>query len=477
MSTQAVPTVFLSHSHQDKRVARRLVRRLTAHGVKVWLDERELRLGAALTSTLRAQIEAADMLLVVASQAAAVSKWVGMELEFAREQGKTVVPLFVEAVADHERFRDRLGGDATSPQAFADVVHRLLRDLFLSFDLEMPPPDPAALKGGLRELAVEEPDLAPLINGCLDSEGLHQESMDTAFKAPFHSLDDALNALFDLAPNERMAYHAAYGFRAAGAGARALSLWVAKTGNGEQPLDTAVSRELAPALIPTAVKLLGACAPPNNNALYNFIRHNAAQLDEGQRRSVIRLVTFPVRDDTSRYADVLGWVASKHFPDAAEIKLMWSRWIDAGAFDGEPSTPQDLARYLADAHKEGLPGWDDVNESLRRHVRRYLRSGDKKKVHVALGHVRAAADRGAPVLGALLTEANGAPGTAEWKDWEEKDPATAEWMQWFVYETAKEAAGERAWPRAFENADRAVADIERLRQALAKDEQEPDGDA
>ena len=69
IETQPSPTVFISYSHLDKVVARRLLRELTAHGVKAWLDERELRVGVALTSSIRAHIEAADALLVIASQA------------------------------------------------------------------------------------------------------------------------------------------------------------------------------------------------------------------------------------------------------------------------------------------------------------------------------------------------------------------------------------------------------------------------
>jgi hypothetical protein len=453
MTGQMTPTVFLSHSHRDKRVARRLVRRLIAHGVKVWIDERELRFGATLTSSIRSQIEGANVLLVIASQAAAASKWVGLELQFAREHGQTVIPFFIEPLAEHERFRDYLGVDATSPQAFADAVHTLMRDLFLSSDLELPPADPALLTSGLRELAREEPDLAPLILGCLDFEGLHQENMDTAYQAAFHPLDDALNALFDLMPNEAIAYHAAHGFCAAGAGATALSFWIAATGDGDLPLVTAVgSKSLEPALIATAINLLGACDPANNHALYNFIHHNAAQLDEAQRRSVLRLVTWPLRKGTDRLADVLAWVALKHFPDAVEIQQMWSRWVYAGTFDGEPSTPTDLARYLADAHKEGLSGWDSINQALRNHVRECLRSGDEKKVFVAMDHVQAAADAGAPVLAALLRETEGVSATAEWNNWKERDRDTAARMQWYVFEFATEAAGDRDWVRALEGA-------------------------
>jgi hypothetical protein len=102
------------------------------------------------------------------------------------------------------------------------------------------------------------------------------------------------------------------------------------------------------------------------------------------------------------------------FPDAVEIQQMWTRWIHAGAFDGKPNSSMDLARYLTSAHKEGLSGWEPVNKALRNHVRGCLRPGDKGKVVVAMNHVRAAADAGAPVLGSLLREAEGVSGTAEW---------------------------------------------------------------
>ena len=122
----SVPGVFLSHSHVDKSVARRLVRRLMAHGINVWLDERELKLGAALTDVIREQIQHADLLLVITSQQSATSKWVGLELEFARAHDKAIVPFFIEPLDTHERFRDDLGVMATSPQAFADAVRLLL---------------------------------------------------------------------------------------------------------------------------------------------------------------------------------------------------------------------------------------------------------------------------------------------------------------------------------------------------------------
>jgi hypothetical protein len=466
---KATLTAFLSYSHVDKRVARRIVRRLTAHGIRVWIDERELRVGATLTTSIRKQIHQSDVVLVIVSKDSEISKWVELEVEFARGEGKVIIPIFIDAIEKPKRFQDMLGIDGASPQAFAEVIDRLIRDLFGSLDLEVPPVDRAILTTGLRDLAREEPDLAPLITGCLDSEGLNQESIDTVSRAAFHPLDDALNSLFDLTPSRSMAEHAAFGFRLAGAGIMALSSWVAATGDGGLPLDSAVGRTLDPSLFAAAIKLLGACDPPNNQALCNFVDHNAAQLDPGQQRAVLRLVTWPMRRDAGNFADVLGWVAMKNFPDAIEIQQMWSRWIESGSFDGKPNSPADLARYLSDASKKGLRGWDSINNALRSHVRTYLRSGDKGNVVIAADHIMAAADQGAPVLQILLREADGVSGTAEWKDWEQSDRETAEWMRWFVFEVAKEARGDRDWNRAWDGAKEMVAFQKLRRQLLNND--------
>jgi hypothetical protein len=468
---KTTPTVFLSHSHVDKRVARRMVRRLTAHNIRVWIDERELQVGATLTASIRDQIHQSDVLLVIVSKDSAVSKWVELEVDFAEDEGKVIVPIFMDANFKPERFRDMLGIDATSPQVFAEAIDGLTRDLFSSFDQAVPPVDPAILTTGLRELAREEPDLAPLIIGCLDSEGLHRESVDTVSRAAFHPLDDALNSLFDLMPTRAIAEHVALGFRLAGAGVKALSSWLAATGDGELPLVFAVGRTLDPSLFTTAIKLLGGCDPPNNQALYNFIHHNARYLDPEQQRAVLRLVTWPVRKDTGNFGDVLGWVAMKNFPETPEIQQMWSRWVQAGSFDGKPNSPADLAHYLADASKEGLRGWEGVHDALRSHVRRYLRSGNEQNVIVSVDHIKAAADQDAPVLQLLLSEANGVSGTAEWKAWEQRDQETAEWMGWYVFEVAREARGARDWFRARESAKQMVASQEERRRILDNDGQ------
>jgi hypothetical protein len=65
--------VFISYAHSDKVAARRVVRELTSRRIGVWIDERELRLGAALTASIKQQIDEAEAVVVVASTASSNS--------------------------------------------------------------------------------------------------------------------------------------------------------------------------------------------------------------------------------------------------------------------------------------------------------------------------------------------------------------------------------------------------------------------
>src|SRR5262249_30563510 len=60
MTEQSAPRVFLSHSHVDTSIARRVRRWMIAHGVKVWTDERKMKIGMFLPTSIRDIKAAAD---------------------------------------------------------------------------------------------------------------------------------------------------------------------------------------------------------------------------------------------------------------------------------------------------------------------------------------------------------------------------------------------------------------------------------
>jgi len=456
MDTKPTVTVFISYSHRDKVVARRLLRELGARGFRVWLDERDLRLGAALTTTIREQIEACDVVLVIASAASADSSWVGMELEHARAHGRPIVPLLVEPVADRGPFHDHKGVEVPSPQAFGRAVLVLMRGVMQAFDRELPAADLAALETGLQALVLEERALEPLVVGCLDGEGVNRQHQKSVFGASFHALDHALNALMELRPTHSIAQVAAEGFATVGAGYDALRRWIERSGDGGMPLVFAVGDRLDRTLLAPALDLLGACSPPNNHALYNFIHRNADQIDAPTRRVALHLVTWP-RRGPDRLGDTLGRVALEHFPDAADVRDMWVHWIYDGQFDGKPGSPGDLARELGIAHERKLQGWGPVQDALRNHVRGLLRKPSRERVWTAIHHLQANADERTPVVNRLARELEGVSATAEWEHWAKDDPQSVEVMRWYVHTHARESQGNRDWLKAIEDAERVIA--------------------
>ncbi|HTU66702.1 MAG TPA: toll/interleukin-1 receptor domain-containing protein, partial [Steroidobacteraceae bacterium] len=155
-----VPSVFISYSHADADVAQRLRQRLSAHGVDAWLDTRNLRVGSTLDSSLRQHIEAAHVVVAIASQKSADSKWCGLEIECAIGLEKPVIPLFVEPVKAHARFTNHKGFDVPTPRDFAGVADELIRDLFAALEQPVPDADRALLEKELRQLATRQTVLA-----------------------------------------------------------------------------------------------------------------------------------------------------------------------------------------------------------------------------------------------------------------------------------------------------------------------------
>lgn len=105
-------TVFLSYRSTDRDFARRLAGDLDRAGIRIWLDERELRVGddlGAIASTIRGS----DCLVVILTQAVADSPWVRDEVGLARSLGIKVLPVPLEDVRG-------LRVDGLSNAAYAD---------------------------------------------------------------------------------------------------------------------------------------------------------------------------------------------------------------------------------------------------------------------------------------------------------------------------------------------------------------------
>lgn len=78
-----MPKVFICHSSRDKPFIRHLCAELERHGVNVWLDEKEIRVGESLRQRLESGLEQCEYVLVALSRSALESQWVQKELSAA----------------------------------------------------------------------------------------------------------------------------------------------------------------------------------------------------------------------------------------------------------------------------------------------------------------------------------------------------------------------------------------------------------
>src|SRR3712207_2638973 len=76
--------VFLSHSSKDKPVVRELAERLRADGVRVWLDEWEIRAGDSIPAKIEEGLEHSRVLVLCMSAHAFGSDWATLESQTFR---------------------------------------------------------------------------------------------------------------------------------------------------------------------------------------------------------------------------------------------------------------------------------------------------------------------------------------------------------------------------------------------------------
>lgn len=105
---------------------RELASQLRSAGVRVWLDEAEMRIGDSLTTRIGEAIGEMEYFGVVLSRHSIASEWVQRELQVAvqrelKERKVIVLPLLLEPVEVPPFLRDKLFADFTSPERFGDT--------------------------------------------------------------------------------------------------------------------------------------------------------------------------------------------------------------------------------------------------------------------------------------------------------------------------------------------------------------------
>ncbi len=148
----ASPRIFVSHSHVDDTFGRRLVADLRARLGEdaVWYDASGgLHGGDEWWTTIRAEITARDVFLVVLSPDALASVWVPREMNIAYFQhvkvGKRLIPVFYRPCEPPADWQLVHGFDFTGSQSYDQALAGLLADLGVAQAGQSPPaPAPPA---------------------------------------------------------------------------------------------------------------------------------------------------------------------------------------------------------------------------------------------------------------------------------------------------------------------------------------------
>lgn len=95
------PGIFLCHSSTDKDFTRKLAMALSGNGLKVWIDEAEIRIGESLIEKIESGILGSKYLVAVLSKNSTKSRWCAEELRMAMvrqiaQKGITVLPVLIE---------------------------------------------------------------------------------------------------------------------------------------------------------------------------------------------------------------------------------------------------------------------------------------------------------------------------------------------------------------------------------------------
>ncbi|MFX0060919.1 MAG: toll/interleukin-1 receptor domain-containing protein [Candidatus Hermodarchaeota archaeon] len=102
------PYVFVSYSHKDKQLVYHEIKRLNNEGYRIWYDE-----GIPPASRWRTEIAKAikncAFFLVFLSPRAVQSKYVNKEIDYAEQQDKRILPIYIEQTHLSDKLEWQLG--------------------------------------------------------------------------------------------------------------------------------------------------------------------------------------------------------------------------------------------------------------------------------------------------------------------------------------------------------------------------------
>ena len=150
-SAQTYFSAFISYNHRDRRFARKLFEGLRTQGIRCWLDDHEMAIGADIRDEIDSAIDINDRVLLCCSRHSLESYWVDKEIERAlakeqrlwqteRRRAACILPLDLDGYlfdgwqdSRSADIRNRVAADFRGwqrrPAVFEDGLQRVTRSL------------------------------------------------------------------------------------------------------------------------------------------------------------------------------------------------------------------------------------------------------------------------------------------------------------------------------------------------------------
>lgn len=128
-----MPNVFISHTSLDKSFVRHLANDIERFGISVWLDEKEIRVGDSIVSTIEKAISNSDYVIIVLSKNSIEKPWVVRELNAAyaleiERDTKVILPIMLEKIKLPTFLMDKLYADFSDnyDKGFQNLLNALI---------------------------------------------------------------------------------------------------------------------------------------------------------------------------------------------------------------------------------------------------------------------------------------------------------------------------------------------------------------
>ena len=124
-------SIFISHNSWDKPFVRKLGNKLKKYGIKVWIDEAEIKVGESLIKKISEGITQMEYVGAILSKNSINSSWVQKELHLAmtkeiNRRKVIVLPILIEDCNIPDFLIDKRYADFRDPSRFDESIRDLL---------------------------------------------------------------------------------------------------------------------------------------------------------------------------------------------------------------------------------------------------------------------------------------------------------------------------------------------------------------